>query len=83
MMNEQREEEPTTKTIPEMLHDIERLRKTYGSALDKKLAASRSCTYCLNDLNDAQRLLDEAIVNLRKASPVDSDWHTQRSLRGQ
>ena len=69
------------KTIPEMLQEIEDLRKQYGIALDHKLAASQSCTAILNNINAIQKLLDEAIVNLRKSSPSDSDWHRAHHSR--
>ena len=70
--------EDERKTIPEMLQEIEKLRTNYGAALDSKLAASRSCTAILNDLNKAQKLLDEEIVNLKKLSPADSYWSAKK-----
>lgn len=32
-------------------------------------------TYCLNQVNDAQKKLDELITSLKKEAPRDSDWH--------
>lgn len=37
--------------------------------------ASRDRTKALNDLNAAQKKFDEAVGEVRKNSPRDSDWH--------
>lgn len=65
--------------------DLTRLADALAAATDAHTAAkmeesaarSRE-TAALNALNDAQREFDEAIAELRKSGPLDSNWGRTR-----
>jgi hypothetical protein len=51
-------------------------------AMEATAARSREID-ALNRLNAAQRALDEAIIDIRKSSPNDSEWGRLRQNRGE
>ncbi len=70
-----------TKNIPDLLADEAAARQQLKDAEQAESIARSASTAARNRLNAAQKAIDEAMRDLRKSSPRESDWHTAEHRR--
>lgn len=66
-------------TIPQLLAQVEQASAELVEARARESAARSEATTCLNALNEAQKKLDAAIAEAKKAAPRDSEWDRQQN----
>lgn len=65
------------KPIAELVSDVERLTARAVECARTEAAASRETTQARNELNAAQKQLDDAMAKLRSSAPWNTDWHSR------
>lgn len=68
------------KTIGMLHTDVTIALGNYESAKAAEMQASSEATDALNRLNAAQRAFDDAVADLKKSSPVGTDWNKRPSF---
>lgn len=62
------------QALLELTRELESAHQRYDEAARQLKVARSNETAALNDLNSAQNKFDELFSNLKKKSPLDSNW---------
>lgn len=67
------------KTIADLMTELDTAMARFASVEgEEREVAGRMCA-ARNQLNAAQKAFDEAVAELRKAAPWNTDWHSRRT----
>lgn len=64
--------------IKNALDQLEKLRQEFEIAESEERIASARTTRIRNDMNYAQKRIDEATKQLKEQAPWNTEWHSQR-----
>lgn len=65
---------PSKRTAQELLKELEEAREAYTEADRSHSLAERRRTEALNTCNRLQKEFDEAVEEVRKQAPRETDW---------
>lgn len=65
-------------TIAELMGVLQAVTADLEEALERERAARAETTACLNRVNEAQKLVDAVIAEVRKAAPRTTNWGKER-----
>lgn len=71
--------EAIPQLLAKLIASVEQASAELVEAREREAAAIRESTTRLNTLNTAQKRLDEALAEIKKSAPRQSEWHRQQN----
>ncbi len=62
------------ESFKELTGMLEQRKQLYAQAKEKEEKARANLTHALNELNEAQKMFDEYVDEIRKQAPQETDW---------